>query len=64
MAGVDGLFPTLDGLVAFYNAGGAHPRPREDQKNDPLFPTTDPLLIPRNLTPDERADLVAFLEAL
>lgn len=60
----NGLFPTLEGVVAFYNAGGARPRPGPDQKDDPLFPTTDPLLIKCDLTPQERADLVAFLEAL
>ena len=57
-------FPTLEGVVAFYDAGGARPRPGPDQKDDPLFPTTDSLLVKRNLTPQERADLVAFLEAL
>jgi cytochrome c peroxidase len=60
----NGLLPDLNGVVAFYNAGGARPRPRPDQVNDPLFPTTDVLLEPRGLTPQERADLVAFLEAL
>ena len=60
----NGLFPTLEGVIAFYDAGGARPRPALDQKDDPLFPTTDPLLVKRNLTPQERADLVAFLEAL
>lgn len=60
----NGLFPTLDGVVAFYNAGGERPRPRPDQADDPLFPTTDALLAPRDLTREEREDLVAFLEAL
>lgn len=60
----NGGLPTLDGVVAFYNAGGARPRPRGDQVNDPLFPTTSALLRPRHLTPEEQDDLVAFLEAL
>jgi cytochrome c peroxidase len=60
----NGLLPTLEGVVAFYDAGGARPRPDPDQKDDPLFPTTDPLLVKRDLTPHERADLVAFLGAL
>lgn len=34
----NGLFSDLDGLLRFYNAGGANLRPREDQVNDPLFP--------------------------
>ncbi|WP_312084417.1 cytochrome c peroxidase [Brevundimonas sp.] len=60
----NGGIPTLAGVVAFYNAGGARPRPRGDELNDPLFPETSALLRPRNLTREEQADLVAFLEAL
>lgn len=59
-----GGFPLLDGIVRFYNAGGAHPRPRPDQENDPLFPHTDPLLQPLGLTPHEIDALVAYLETL
>lgn len=60
----NGVMPELSGVVTFYNAGGARPRPREDQKDDPHSPQTDPLLAPLNLTPDEREALVAFLETL
>lgn len=60
----NGVFPHLDGVVNFYNAGGANPHRRPDQVNDPLFPRTDPILSPRHLTNEERDDLVAFLEAL
>lgn len=60
----NGVFPTLEGLVNFYNAGGANPPRRPDQAGDRLFPVTDPLLTPRQLTKQEREDLVAFLEAL
>jgi cytochrome c peroxidase len=60
----NGLFPLMEGVVRFYNAGGAHPRPQPGQENDPLFPKTDPMLEPLNLTNDEIDDLVAFLEAL
>lgn len=60
----NGLFPTLEGLIAFYNAGGARPRPRTEQATDPLFPTTDALMVERHLTAAEREDLAAFLEAL
>lgn len=60
----NGGLPTLAGVVAFYNAGGARPRPRPGQLNDPLFPTTSPMLRPRDLSSEEQADLVAFLEAL
>ncbi|WP_292132429.1 cytochrome c peroxidase [Brevundimonas sp.] len=60
----NGLFPHLDGVVNFYNAGGAHPRRRPDQADDPLFPSTDPLLEPRQLTREERQAIVAFLGTL
>ncbi|GAA0624785.1 cytochrome c peroxidase [Brevundimonas kwangchunensis] len=60
----NGGLPTLAGVVAFYNAGGARPRPRDEQIGDPLFPKTSDMLRPRNLTREEQADLVAFLEAL
>lgn len=60
----NGIMPRLDGVVTFYNAGAARPRPRPEQANDPLFPTTDPLLRPLELTREERAALVAFLETL
>lgn len=60
----NGGLPTLEGVVAFYNAGGARPRPTAEQVNDPLFPTTSEMLKPRDLTREEQADLVAFLEAL
>lgn len=59
-----GGLPTLAAVVNFYNAGGARPRRLVNQFDDPLFPTTSPLLRPRDLTREERADLVAFLEAL
>lgn len=60
----NGIMPRLDGVVTFYNAGAAHPRPRPDQADDPLFPVTDPLLRPLELTLEERTALVAFLETL
>ena len=54
----NGLIPSLD------DAGMAHPKPRKDQQNDPLFPTTDPLLQKLSLTKEERAALKAFLLTL
>lgn len=60
----NGIMPELRGVVTFYNGGGGRVRPREDQKDDPHFPVTDPLLAPLDLTADEREALVAFLEAL
>lgn len=60
----NGLFPHLRGIVNYYNAGGARPARKAGQENDPLFPTTTPILKPLNLSPAERDDLVAFLETL
>lgn len=60
----NGLFPSLEGTVNFYTAGGARPRPREEQKDDPLFPTTDPLVQRLDLSAEDREALLAFLETL
>jgi cytochrome c peroxidase len=48
----NGVFQTLDDVVAFYNRGGG------------ADPNKDPILKPLGLTPSEQKDLVAFLEAL
>ena len=48
----NGMLKTLDDVVAFYNDGGGAD-PNKDQRIRPL-----------ELTPSERKDLVAFLEAL
>ena len=60
----NGLIPSLDEVIQMYDAGMAHPKPRKDQQNDPLFPTTDPLLQKLSLTKEERAALKAFLLTL
>lgn len=60
----NGIFPTLEGAVNFYNEGGARPRAKPEQAGDRLFPTTTPLLKPLGLTREEKASLVAFLETL
>lgn len=48
----DGRFPNLEAVVDFYNGGGI--------KN----PHQDPLIIPLNLTPQEKKDLIEFLHTL
>ncbi len=48
----NGVLSTLEEVVAFYNAGGG-----DD-------PDKDPLMQPLNLTAQEQADLVAFLQSL
>jgi cytochrome c peroxidase len=60
----NGLFDDMEGIINLYNAGGARPQPREDQKNDTLFPTTSPLLKPLGLSLEEKKALVAFMEAI
>lgn len=60
----NGIFPHLEGILRLYNAGMARPKPRENQVNDPLFPTTSPLLKPLNLTSDELTNLRDFLLTL
>lgn len=54
----EGTIATLEELVDFYDAGGT------DVPDDQLAGSKDPLLVPLGLTDDEKADLVAFLEAL
>jgi cytochrome c peroxidase len=48
----NGVFTTLEEVVAFYNSGGG-----EDENKDPLIQ-------PLNLNEDEQRNLVAFLESL
>ncbi|MEL6962928.1 MAG: photosynthetic protein synthase I, partial [Pseudomonadota bacterium] len=48
----NGVFATLEEVIDFYDAGGG---------DDPL---KDPRLNPLGLVPSEKADLIAFLEAL
>jgi cytochrome c peroxidase len=48
----NGMINSLEAVVAFYDQGGG-----ESENKDPL-------LVPLNLTPDEQAELVTFLESL
>jgi cytochrome c peroxidase len=54
----DGSITTLEDLVDFYDAGGTGVPPEE------IAGTVDPALVPLGLTDDEKADVIAFLEAL
>ncbi len=60
----NGIFPSVEGLIRLYNAGMPHPKPKEHQKNDPLFPVTSLHLKPLRLTAQEMADLRSFLSTL
>ncbi|RUO29997.1 cytochrome-c peroxidase [Aliidiomarina sedimenti] len=60
----NGLFNDLLGIIRMYSHGGARPRPRGEQVDDPLFPVTSELLQQFPLTPDEEQALLAFLQTL
>jgi cytochrome c peroxidase len=60
----NGLLPHLEGVVNFYDGGGAQPKPRPDQVGDPRFPVTSPFLESLRMTREEKAAVVAFLDTL
>lgn len=59
----NGMF-TLEELITLYNGGMRNPRPRKDQVDDPLFPTTTPILKKLHMNKQDFVDLTAFLHAL
>lgn len=60
----NGVFPILEGVLRLYNAGMPHPKPKENQIGDPLFPKTSEHLKPLNLSAQELSDLKDFLLTL
>ncbi|WP_258394012.1 cytochrome-c peroxidase [Stenotrophomonas maltophilia] len=61
----NGMIPTLSGVLAFYNVGGARPRaPAALPAGTPPFPQPDPLLRPRGLSRQDLKDIEAFLQTL
>lgn len=60
----NGLIPSLRGLVNLYAAGGGRDRSEQSSTTTAPPPQPDPLLRPRELSREERAALVAFLETL
>ncbi|MGN7784762.1 cytochrome-c peroxidase [Niabella sp. 22666] len=60
----NGLFDELEGIVNIYNSGMPQKPRTEEQRNDPMFPKTDRLIKPLNLTQQEKKQLVAFLNTL
>jgi cytochrome c peroxidase len=60
----NGLFNDLEGIVNMYNSGMPQLPKNEEQRNDPMFPKTDVLLKPLDLTVQERKNLVAFLNTM
>ncbi|CUS47229.1 MAG: cytochrome c peroxidase [Idiomarinaceae bacterium HL-53] len=60
----NGLFDSLLGIVRMYSHGGPRPKPRGDNVNNPLFPTTTDELVAFELSAEEEQALVKFLEML
>jgi cytochrome c peroxidase len=60
----NGIFPSLEGVVNLYAAGGGVDRKVQSGTTKAPPPQPDPQLKKLALTPEERAALVAFLEML
>lgn len=61
----NGLFDSLEGIVNMYNSGMHMIDPKPEQKaKDPMYPVTDPLMKPLELSKEETKAIVAFLESL
>jgi len=60
----NGLFQEMDSILRMYNAGMPRPKPRAEHRDNPLFPTTSPLLKPLRLKPEELTALKAFLGSI
>ncbi|SEA64568.1 cytochrome c peroxidase [Arachidicoccus rhizosphaerae] len=60
----NGLFDNLTGVINIYNSGMHQLDNKVSPAVDSLYPHTDPILRPLQLTADEKEALVAFLEAL
>lgn len=61
----NGLFNNITGIINMYNSGMHMIDPDTAKKAaDPLYPVTDELMQPLDLTKDEIQSLVAFMEAI
>ncbi|AWM12431.1 cytochrome-c peroxidase [Flavobacterium sediminis] len=60
----NGLFPEIRGVLNMYNAGMPNLKPKDDDKDDILFPKTSPLLKKLNLDASELDALEAFLGSI
>lgn len=60
----NGMFQDLRGLVNTYDRGMPHPKRKDHQLADPLFPETSVHLKPLHLSIREREALLAFLESI
>lgn len=61
----NGLFDNMIGILNIYNSGMIMTNPRTAEEHaDPMFPITDPLLKPLELSKEEIESIVAFLNAI
>lgn len=61
----NGFFDDMQGVISMYNSGMQMMNPTEEEKQkDSLFPSTDPLMQPLDLTVGEAEALEAFLKAI
>ncbi|MFB6457232.1 cytochrome-c peroxidase [Chitinophaga sp. Hz27] len=60
----NGLFDNIEGLINIYNSGMQMMKPKPGQEQDSLFPRTDRLMQPLNLTATEKQALIAFLQSI
>lgn len=60
----DGSISSLEGVIDHYAAGGRTITGSRNAGNGSLNPNKDPLIRGYNLRPQDRADLIAFLESL
>lgn len=60
----NGLFGSIEGVMNMYNAGMPTPKRRPEQMDDPKFPVKDKLLKGLQLTPAEKAAVIAFMESI
>lgn len=60
----NGLFDNINGIINMYNSGMHQLDDKAKDKSDTLYPKTDIILRPLQLTADEKQALVSFLEAI
>lgn len=60
----DGSVASLADVIELYSAGGRDVRSGQNAGDGRLNPFKSPLITPLNLAPEEKADLLAFLQAL
>ncbi|HWV71196.1 MAG TPA: hypothetical protein VN040_05755 [Pseudosphingobacterium sp.] len=60
----NGLFSNIEGVLNMYNVGMPRVKRKASQIDDPLFPETDPLLKPLELSKNEKEAIIAFMESL